>query len=256
MLLVADVGNSETLLGLYDGDELVASWELATGPYRTPDEYAVMLSALLGGRGLDPRDVDGMAMACVVPPLTSVLRKVSEELMGVKPVVVGPGVKTGLRILTENPREVGPDRVACAVAARKLYGTPVIVVDFSTALVFDVVSARGDYIGNAIAPGVAIAAEALFRYASRLPRVELAVPPHIIGRNTVASIQAGTMYGYICLVEGMLLRLKEEVGEGAAVVATGPWADVFAPHIPLIREVNPLLSLEGLREIYALNRPD
>ena len=253
MLLVIDVGNSETMLGLYEGANLVAWWKLTTEAHRTADEYTVTLAALLNSRGVKGDAIKGMAVACVVPPLTPALREMAERFLKLTPVIVGPGVRTGIRILTDDPREVGPDRVACAVAARKLYGAPAIVVDFGTALVFDVISAKGDYIGNAIAPGVAIAAEALFHYASRLPRVELMVPPRIIGKNTVASIQAGTMYGYISLVEGMLSRLLKEVGRDAAVVATGSWAELFAPHIPLIEEVNPFLSLEGLRQIYELN---
>jgi len=253
MLLAIDVGNSETLLGLYREEKLVAWWRIATAPQRTADEYAALFSSLFQSKGLSAQVVRGVVVACVVPPILPTLKSLADNLFGVVPLVVGPGVKTGMRILTDDPREVGPDRIACAVAARKFYGTPAIVVDFGTALVFDAISAQGDYLGNAIAPGLSVSAEALFHQASRLPRVELSIPPSVIGKNTVASMQAGTMYGYISLVEGMLERLMKEVGSEAHIIATGTWADKLAPRIPLIQKVDPFLSLKGLRLIYLLN---
>lgn len=254
MLLTIDVGNTNITLGLYDGETRRAAWRLATEHERMPDEYGLQLLGLLAHAGIGPPQLTGAVMASVVPPLTSTFRQACTAYLGVDPLVVDAGVKTGVRIRYEDPKAVGADRVADAAAARQLYGTPACVVDFGTATTFDAISAEGDYLGGAIAPGVGIAAEALFQRTAKLPRVDLARPPAAIGRNTVHAIQSGMLFGYAGLVEGMVARFRQELGPGTKVIGTGGLAELIAPETTVIEVVAPWLTLDGLRIIWDLNR--
>lgn len=254
MLLAIDIGNTNIVLGVYRKEELVACWRLATDVHKMADEYTVLLSNLLSNEGLSKSEMKGSAISCVVPPLLPIFQEVCREHLKVEPLVVGPGIKTGVRILIDNPRELGADRIVNAIAARRLHGTPAIVIDFGTATTFDVVSKEGDYLGGAIAPGIGISAEALYREAAQLPRIELALPQKVIGKNTVASMQSGVLFGYVALVEGMVERIEEELGEEAKVIATGGLAGVIAKETSVIQVVNLNLTLEGLRIVYEMNR--
>ena len=254
MLLAFDIGNVHIVIGLFDGERLAGHWTIATRAERTPDEYFVLLESLFQMGGYSARDVDGVVLASVVPPLTRTFERVAEGL-SCPPVVVGPGTRSGVRLRIDNPRELGPDRIANAVATIRQYGTPAIVVDFATATTFDAIAANGDYLGVAIAPGIDIAAEALFRQTSQLLLVELTPPPSPIGRNTVQSLQSGLVYGYVGLVEGMVARLKVELGAEAMVIATGDRAEIIAPNTTCLDRIDPDLTLMGLRLIYEMNRP-
>jgi len=254
MLLAIDIGNTNITLGIFQGEELRATWRLAPDVNRLADEYGVLMVSLLAEEGLVRGDVDAAVMSTVVPDLEPVFEQVCSRYFHVRPLVVGTGVRTGLRILYDSPRDVGADRVADAVAAIHLYGTPLILVDLGTGAVFDAISKEGDYVGGAIAPGMAIAAEALFRRAAKLYRVELARPKTAIGRNTVAAVQSGLIFGYVGLVEGIVTRFKEELGGQAKVVATGGWAELIAAETSVIDVVDPNLTLTGLRILYELNR--
>jgi type III pantothenate kinase len=255
MLLAADIGNTQIVFGAYEGEELVADWRISPQPQRTADEYAVLLENLLAQRELTLAQITDGIISCVVPPLLAAFVEMYREHAGVEPLVVGPGVRTGLNIQYDEPRDVGADRVAGAVAVRHYYGTPAIVIDFSsTVTAFDAISAAGDYLGGAIAPGIAISAEALFHYAARLPRVELVRPDEAIGRNNAASIQSGLIYGYMGLVEGMVARFQGELGGGARVVATGGLSSVIGSEIAAIEVIDPNLTLRGLKLIYDMNR--
>ena len=254
MLLAVDTGNTHTVLGLFDGDELKADWRVATRKDATYDEVGVLIRALFEQAGLDAAGVDGMIVSSVVPDLNRQLAAVGRSCFGVEPLFVEPGVKTGLPILYENPHEVGADRIVNAVAAVHRYGAPVIVLDFGTATTFDVVSARGEYLGGVIAPGLGISAEALFERAARLSRVDVRKPARVIGRTTQESIQAGLFHGYVGLVEGLVRRLRAELGAEAPVVATGGLAPVFQDELGFLRAVDPGLTLEGLRLIWEKNR--
>jgi type III pantothenate kinase len=253
MLLVFDIGNTHIKLGLYDRRVLRAFWRIATDQHRLADEYAVTVHSLFGSRSLDWQTVDGVAIASSVPPLVAVFDELSRSYLGCEAVVVGPGVRTGIRLAIDSPREVGPDRVANAVAAFRIYGGPAIVVDFGTGLNFDVVSAEGEFLGGSIAPGLGVAADALFRYAARLVQVELVRPPRAIGKNTVHALQSGIVFGYVGLVEGIVQRIQAELGERAMVIATGGLAEVIAAESTVIDIVEPNLTLEGLRLVYELN---
>ena len=254
MLLAIDIGNTNIVLGVYDGERLIARWRAATEAERTTDEYAVLLANFFAQRRFSFSAMGDCILSSVVPPLIPIFVKLGERYLGTTPLVVGAGIRTGVRIRYDNPQEVGADRVVNALAARQLYGTPAIVVDFGTATTFDCVSAEGDYLGGAIAPGIGISVEALFRYTAKLPRIELALPPRAIGTNTVASMQSGVLYGYVGLVEGLVSRLKRELGGQARVIATGGLAGVIAGQTPVIEVVNPDLTLEGLRLVYEMNR--
>ena len=257
MLLTIDIGNTNVTLGAFDGERLAASWRVATDTYRQADEYALLLSGLLPMKGIGIRDVTEVAMCSVVPPLTGVFEETARNLFGVRPLVVGAGTKTGIRIVYDSPRDVGTDRVVDALAAYHIYGGPAIVVDFGTATVFDAVSADGAYLGGAIFPGVSISAESLFQHTSQLRRVDLQAPPNAIGKNTVHAIQSGLMYGYAGLVEAMVARFKDELGApDAAVVATGGLAPLIASLAPSIGIVDEDLTLQGLRLIYGMNPRD
>lgn len=254
MLLAIDIGNTNITLGAFEGDRLVATWRLATDVHRTPDEYAVLLIHLMNLEGLDPHGFNEASMCSGVPPLITTFSELCRRHFGIRPLVVGPGIKTGVRVLYDDPRQVGADRVTDALAAYRLYGGPIIVVDFGTATVFDAVSKDGDYLGGAIAPGIVISAEALFEKASMLYRIELVKPRSAIGKNTVASMQSGFIFGYVGLIEGLVARFQQEMGGGAKVVATGGLADIIVKETSVIDLVNPDLTLEGLRMIYEMNR--
>jgi type III pantothenate kinase len=254
MLLAIDVGNTNVTLGVYDGAHLRATWRFATDVDRLPDEYGVLILSLLQHDGLTSADVTEAVMASVVPDLDPVFQRICNRFFGVSALDVTAGVRTGLRILYDTPRDVGADRVADAVAAITLYGPPLIVVDLGTATVFDAINKEGDYLGGALAPGLGIASEALFRRAARLYRVELVRPPSPIGRNTVNAMQSGILFGYVGLVEGIVGRMKEELGGEAKVIGTGGWAEIIRRETDVIDIVNPDLTLEGLRIIHELNR--
>ncbi|MFQ5924539.1 MAG: type III pantothenate kinase [Dehalococcoidia bacterium] len=254
MLLAIDIGNTSIGFGVFDGERMCATWHVATDINKTADEYAVLLLNLLPRQGLSLSDIDHAIIASVVPPLEPVFEELSERYLGVSPLVVGPGVKTGVRICTDNPREVGADRVVNAAAAHQLYGGPLIVIDFGTATTVDAVSKEGDYLGGAIAPGIGVATEALFEKASKLPRIELIAPERAIGKNTVASMQSGVIFGYVGLIESLVNRIRRELGGKARVIATGGLADVIARETKVVDVVSPHLTMVGLRLIHELNR--
>ena len=254
MILVLDAGNTQIFLGVYEREKLLANCRLATDRQRTADEYGLLLMDFFTNKNLAPGAVEAVVLSSVVPPLTPVLTEMARAYFHCEPLVVGPGIRTGLSIRYENPREVGADRVANAVAAVRLYGAPVIIVDFGTATTLCAVNADAEYLGGIIVPGIGISAEALFHYAAKLPRVELQKPPQVIGKNTVTSIQSGLLYGYTDLVDGLIRRMMAEMGDGQPrVVATGGYCRVIAEESQMIQIVNPVLTLEGLRFIYHLN---
>lgn len=254
MLLAMDVGNTNVTLGIYDGETLKATWRLATDLEKQADEYGVVMLTLLQHAGLATDDISEAVMACVVPDVEPVFNTVCSRYFGVRPLSVHAGVRTGLRIMYDTPRDVGADRVADAVAAIHLYGPPLIVVDLGTGTVFDAINKDGDYLGGAIAPGIGIASEALFRRAAKLRRVELTRPQAAIGRNTMTSVQSGILFGYVGLIEGIVERMKAEIGEDTKVVCTGGYAEIFGRETTAIDIVNTNLTLEGLRLIYELNK--
>ena len=254
MLLAIDIGNTNIAFGVFDGETLRATWNVATDINKTADEYAVLLLNLLPREDLALSDIDHVGIACVVPPLLTIFEELSQRYFKIPPLIVGPGVKTGVSICTDNPREVGADRVVNAAAAHHLYGGPLIVIDFGTATTLDALSKEGDYLGGAIAPGIGIAAEALFERASKLPRVELIPPEHAIGKNTVTTMQSGIIFGYVGLIEGLVTRIKQELGGEAYVVATGGLAEVIATETKVIDTVDMHLTLIGLRLIHELNQ--
>ena len=253
MLLVIDVGNTNIDIGIFKGEELYTHWELATDVYKSPDEYAVILMSLLAQQLLQPSDIERAAICSVTPPLVSTFRELCQRYLGTLPLVVEAGIKTGVNILMDNPREVGPDRIVNAVAGHHLYGGPLIVIDLGTATTFDVVSEGGDYMGGAIAPGIKIATEALFQHTAKLPRVELIRPKHVIGRDTVTAMQSGFIFGYVSLIDGLTARIQQELGRKTKVIATGGYAELLAKETTTIEVVDPYLTLVGLRIIYELN---
>ncbi len=254
MLLAIDVGNTNITLGLYAGDQPGPRWRVATRQDRTPDEYGFLIFDLLSHAGLEPASVGAIAMASVVPPLTSTFREACCQYLKRSPLVVDSSTKTGIRVRYDDPAQLGADRVVDAVAGHKLYGGPACVIDFGTATTFDAVSADGDFLGGAIVPGVAIAADALFQRTAKLPRVDLQRPTSPIGRNTVHSLQSGLLFGYVGLVEGMVRRFRAEVGSGMKVIGTGGLAALIARETDVIDVLAPWLTLDGLKIIYELNQ--
>lgn len=254
MLLVVDVGNSHTVFGIYDGERLAADWRFSTHHGRTVDEWAAEVAATLSIKKLERECVDAAIMSSVVPPLTGTLAEMIESFFGIEPLNVGPGVKTGIKILYENPLEVGADRIVNSVAALAKVGGPVIVVDLGTATTFDAITAGGEYLGGIIVPGLQISADSLFARAAKLPRVEVKRPPRLIGRNTVHSIQSGLYYGYASMINGVLDLMRAEMGGDSHVIVTGGLARALAPDLKGITLIDPHLTLEGLRLIHHKNR--
>ena len=254
MLLAIDIGNTHTVFGLFAGETLEANWRIATRGDATADEIGVLLRALFGGAGIDPLQVDGLIISSVVPDLDAVMAETGRRYVNRDPLFVGPGVKTGLPILSENPHEVGADRIVNAVAAIASYGAPVIVLDFGTATTFDVVGPGGEYLGGVIAPGLNVSAAALFERAARLHRVDIRRPQKVVGRNTEQSIQSGLFYGYVALVEGLVRRIRAELEVEAPVIATGGLAPGFAAELDFLEAVDVDLTLQGLRLIWEKNR--
>ena len=253
MLLAVDVGNTNVTFGLFDGERLAADWRVTSHRERTADEMAVELRDLFALKGLELASVSGVVISSVVPGLNPALIEASRRYLNCEPVMVGPGVKTGVKVRYETPRDVGADRIANALAAYTKYGGPIVVIDFGTAVTYDAISAEGDYLGGAIAPGVEISLAALVSQTAMLRRVEPVAPDSVIGRNTVASIQSGLVWGFVAQVEGMVKRMVDELGGKARVIATGGQAALVAGLTHVIEETDPLLTLEGLRLIYLQN---
>jgi type III pantothenate kinase len=249
MLLAVDVGNTQTVFGLYDGDRLLEQWRVATEPTRTGDELGALIRDLV-----DLGQVDGVCLSSTVPTLVREYEQFAERWAKAPLLVVGPGARTGIPIRYDDPREVGPDRIANALAARERYGAPCIVVDFGTSTNFDVVSAEGEYVGGVLAPGIEISMDALFARAARLMKVDFVEPPTVIGKTTIASLQSGLVYGFAGQVDGIVERIRGELGDKAKVIATGGLADLISPHAKTIEKVDPDLTLEGLRLVWAQNQ--
>ncbi|WP_019415329.1 type III pantothenate kinase [Paenisporosarcina sp. TG20] len=254
MILVLDIGNTNIVLGVYHNDKLIHHWRMETDRYKTEDEYGMQVKSLFNHAEIDFSQIKGIAISSVVPPIMFALERMCQKYFGLKPLVVGPGVKTGLNIKYENPREVGADRIVNAVAAIEEYGTPLIIVDFGTATTYCYINENGEYMGGAIAPGIGISIEALFAKASKLPRIELTKPENVIGRNTVSAMQAGIVFGYVGQVEGIVSRMKAQSNRKPTVIATGGMASLIAAETTMIDSIDPYLTLKGLYIIYELNQ--
>jgi type III pantothenate kinase len=253
LIFVFDVGNTNIVLGVYKGDELKHHWRIETNRNRTEDEFAMMIKSLFEHDGLALTDIDGIIISSVVPPIMLALERMCQKYFHVKPLVVGPGVKTGLDIKYENPREVGADRIVNAVAAIHEYGSPLIIVDFGTATTYCYVNEHRQYLGGAIAPGINISTEALYSRAAKLPRIEITRPEGVIGKNTVSAMQAGIVYGYVGQVEGIVKRMMEQSAKKPTVIATGGLSNLIAQESNIIDIVDPYLTLKGLQLIYKRN---
>lgn len=254
MLLALDVGNTNTVVGVFEGQDLRVHWRLSTRRYGTGDEYGMLIRNLLLLAGLELDQISAIIIASVVPPLQSSLEEMAHRYFRIVPLVVGSGITTGMPILCDSPQEVGADRIVNAVAAFEIYGGPAIVVDFGTATTFDAISAKGEYMGGVIAPGIGIAAEALFERTAKLPRIDIARPNTVVGKTTVTSMQSGLFFGYLGLVEGIVARMREEMGGDPIVIGTGGLAHLMLTDSPSVTHVDPLLTLTGLRIIYERNR--
>lgn len=254
MLLTIDIGNTNLTLGLFEGDRLGAHWRLATDHERMPDEFGIQILGLLQHGGCSVAQLEGVCLASVVPPLTGRIVEACKAYLGKQPLVVDSTIKTGIQIWYDNPMAVGADRIVDAVAVKALYGGPACIVDFGTATTFDAISAEGDYLGGAIAPGIGIAADALTRRTAQLPRINLERPPSVIGKNTVHAMQSGLLFGYVALVEGMIARFRKELGENMKTIATGGLAEIITRETDVIQIVNPWLTLEGLRMLWEMNQ--
>ena len=254
MLLAININNTQIKVGGYDGTDLLVHWRIATDLDKTDDEYAMILRGLFQYAGLEFPAVESAAISSVVPPLTEVFERLCSRYFGVAPLVVGPGVRTGMRILYEHPKEVGADRICNAIAVYEKHGGPAIVVDFGTATTFTAVSAEGDFLGGAIAPGIGISVDALAEHTAQLPRVELSKPKTVIGRSTVTAMQAGIIFGFVGQVEEIVRRIRTELGGHAVTVATGGWAELIVDDCRCFDHLDPLLTLEGLRIIDERNR--
>ena len=259
MLLAIDVGNTNIVLGVFEGEQLVESWRLATLRERTSDEIGIWVSQLFEHRSIDPASINGIVMSSVVPPLTGTFMKMAQRYFDMTPLNVDSSVDTGMPILYKHPSEVGADRLVNGVAAYQLYGRdrhlPMIVVDFGTATTFDAISAKGEYLGGVICPGMQISADALFQRAAKLPRVDVRKPCEVIGTTTVSAIESGLYYGYVGLVDGVVHRMRDVLGGKAACIATGGLAGIIAPEVRLIERVDSDLTLQGLRMVWERNRP-
>lgn len=253
MILVIDVGNTNIVLGVYQQKELIHGWRLSTSRDKTADEYGSKLRVLFDYSGINPKDINGVIISSVVPPIMPILTKMITKYFGIEPLVVGPGIKTHIAIKYENPKEVGADRIVNAIAALEIYGGPLIIIDFGTATTFCAISASDEYLGGCIAPGIGISTEALFSRAAKLPRVELVRPKTVIGKNTINSMQSGIIYGFAGQVDGLVERIKREMGGSPKVIATGGLASLIAKESSSIDIVNSQLTLEGLRIIYEMN---
>ena len=253
MLLAIDVSNTHTKVGVYDHDRLARHWRLSTDAERTADEYGAMLLGLFGASGLETTEITGVIVSSVVPPINQVVDELSRKFFGHAPMSIGPGIKTGMPILYDNPKEVGADRIVNSVAAYERTRSACIVVDFGTATTFDYVTGRGEYAGGVIVPGIGISLDALCNRTAKLPRVELVRPPGVIGKNTVHAIQSGVIFGYVALVDGLVARIRQENDAAARVIATGGFARLITPESTTIEAVDEFITLDGLRIIYARN---
>jgi len=255
MFLAIDIGNTNVTLGVFEGEKLKCTWRLETDIHRMPDEYAATMLNLMIFQRIKVTDIKEVALCSTVAPLIPIFTELLQNYLNIAPLIVGPGVKTGIRIRMDNPREVGPDRIVNTVAGFHLYGGPTIVVDLGTATTFDTISKEGDFIGGAIAPGPMTAAEALFSRTAALPRIQFVHPPKAIGTNTISAMQSGIMFGYTGLVEGIVARIVKELGEKATIVATGGYGSIFAQETDIFDVVNPDITLVGLRLVYQMNKP-
>jgi type III pantothenate kinase len=254
MLLAVDIGNTNIALGVFDGKKLIQHWKIRSEQGKTSDEYKIILLNLLSPAHLKAESLQSVIISSVVPPLTPVFQNLSQDLLKINPMVVGPGLKTGMPILYENPQEVGADRVVASVAAFEKYGGPAIIVDFGTATTFDVISKDGEYLGGSIAPGIQIAAEALYLKTAKLPRIEIKKPKNAIGRTTVTSMQSGLYFGYIGLISNIIDEISKELGEDIKIIATGSFASQIYPDLASIEYLEPYLVLDGLRIVHDRNK--
>lgn len=253
MIFVLDVGNTNIVLGVYDGEELKYNWRVETNRQKTEDEFGMLIKQLFANEGLTTKDIAGIIISSVVPPIMYALERMCKKYFSITPMVIGPGIKTGLNIKYDNPKEVGADRIVNAVAAIEFYGSPLIIVDFGTATTYCYINEEKQYMGGAIAPGIGISTEALYNRASKLPRIEIAKPKDVIGKNTVSAMQSGILYGYVGQVEGIVNRMKQQTKYTPTVIATGGLAPLIAKESTVVDVVDPFLTLKGLKMIYMKN---